>query len=251
MEQSIESLRKKIKREPVDHDSRASDRSEKSMVSDEGINHNEQEVLKYITGFDMKLSVVILKIRLNSLMFKYNYKSEITREFIRTLGSSIEEEYNTYKSHIKVDNLDSPLLEKINMSIFFQNANYKSYLEQNYFKDFSHQNFKHLISGLWKAEPLTKIIEKMAQHELEAIAIENDSVILKEKASKFYTSNLINLHKIKDLENDLKHCKYIMQYQSNKINDLQTENSSLDLSHFKKKKSKEDLLTKIKNESLE
>lgn len=42
-----------------------------------------------------------------------------------------------------------------------------------------------------------------------------------------------------------------MQYQSNKINDLQTENSSLDLSHFKKKKSKEDLLTKIKNESLE
>lgn len=111
----------------------------------------------------------------------------------------IEEEYTALNSNIDVDSLDSTLLEKINMNIFFQNDNYKNFLEKGYFKNFSYQALKNLIKDLWNSEPLTKIIEKMAQDELETISKEDDPVILKERASKFYTANLLNLQKIKGI----------------------------------------------------
>jgi hypothetical protein len=45
---------------------------------------SEEEIMKYVSGCDMKLSVVLLKIQLNSLLAKYNYRSEISPESLRT-----------------------------------------------------------------------------------------------------------------------------------------------------------------------
>lgn len=62
--------------------------SKKQKTVEPNILENEQEIMQYISSFDMKLSVVLLKIQLNSLMTKYKYKSEISPEFLQSSKST-------------------------------------------------------------------------------------------------------------------------------------------------------------------
>lgn len=89
MKQSIESEAKKIKIEPSNDTLEAIGSNQTLMVSDGISNCHDQEVLKYISGFDMKLSVILLKIQLNSIMSRYKYKSEVTPEFLGTSNKLI------------------------------------------------------------------------------------------------------------------------------------------------------------------
>lgn len=206
---------------------------------------NEDDIMKYISSFDMKLSVVLLKIHLNTLIVKYNYPGELSPEFLKTLSMRIEKKYEENRSLITFEKTDDTLLEKININIFFQNENYNKFLDdQNYFKNFSRKHLKTLIGDLWNADILMQIMEDCAQSELEEIYKNENLPDLKEKASKMYVANLLNIHKVKDLENNLKHCKYIMQYQFEKIGDANAENRLFEIDLLKEKE-KNARLTKL------
>lgn len=46
-----------------------------TTIKEHIIFQNEQEIMKYVSSFDMKLSVVLFKIQLNSLINKQHYNT--------------------------------------------------------------------------------------------------------------------------------------------------------------------------------
>lgn len=208
---------------------------------------SEDEIIKYVSCFDMKLSVVLLKIQLNSLLVKYNYKSEISPEALRTMCMCIEKKYEENRSLINLNKINDIFLEKINIIIFFQNESYKNFLDENYFKNFSRSNLKTLISELTNSDILKVVLEEDANSRLEEINNSNDVVELREKASRIIVSNMLNIHYIKDLENDLKHCKYIMQYQASKLAELNAENRIFEMNLLKEKETNAKLTSLLEN----
>lgn len=159
-----------------------------------------------------------------------------------------------FLTRFNLDLLEPLALEKINLGIFYQNAPYREFLDETYFKSFDTKNLKRLILDLHSSEILMKIMEDFCKDELIEInrfkVSKHDLIMLKEKTAKFFIANILNLYKLKgevfcsnnflfalinfivlsiDLENDLVHSNYIMRYQKEKLKQLQVENKSYEV----------------------
>lgn len=213
---------------------------------DQIIFQNEQEIMKYVASFDMKLSLVLFKIQLNSLMNKQHYN---TTNFFQELNERIKAKYQeVYSTRFNLELLEPLALEKINLHIFYQNALYREFLDETYFKNFEPRSLKTLILNLHSSEILMKIMEEFCRDELIEInsfkVSKHDLILLKEKTATFFIGNMLNLYKIKDLENDLVHSNYIMSYQKEKIKQLLAEKKSFEL-QLQKEREKNAKLMKI------
>ena len=106
-----------------------------------------------------------------------------------------------FQTRFNLDWLEPLALEKINLNIFYQNALYREFLNESYFKSFEAKSLKRLILDLNSSEILMKIMEDFCKDELIEInsfkVSKHDLIMLKEKTAKFFISNMLNLYKIK------------------------------------------------------
>lgn len=109
-----------------------------------------------------------------------------------------------FLTRFNLDLLGPLALEKINLGIFYQNAPYREFLDETYFKSFEVKNLKGLILDLHSSEILMKIMEEFCKDELVEInsfkVSKHDLIMLKEKTAKFFIANMLNLYKMKGSE---------------------------------------------------